>query len=111
MQNATGDAHQRAPHDQDHEYHAVVADLVKLIEHVQSSLRLIERAIAEEAAAGGLESSGNVVVLDDVSPRYMTATAALQACEANLDIARHSLRNTGDGDRHVASPGLPIIGA
>ncbi|MDI1266986.1 MAG: hypothetical protein PS018_27355 [bacterium] len=109
MQNAAGDAGERAPHDQDDEYRAVVADLVRLIEDVQSSLRLIEHAIAGEAVTGGPESAGNVVVLDDVSPRYMTATAALHVCEANLDIALHSLRDVGD--RHAMSPALSIVGA
>jgi hypothetical protein len=69
----------------------VVSEFVNLIEHVQSSLRLIERAIACETSLGSPESSANVVVLDDVSPRYTRATAALQACDANLSIALCSL--------------------
>ena len=85
MQNATADAARLAPHGQNNNaYRAVVSDLVSLIEHVQASLRLIERTIAGEATAGGQESSANVIVLDDVSPRYMKAAAALQACDANL---------------------------
>ena len=35
---------------------AVVSDLVALIEHVQASLRLIERAIAQEASLGDQEA-------------------------------------------------------
>jgi hypothetical protein len=51
-------------------------------------------------------------VLDDVSPRYMTAAAALQACDVNLGIALHSLRNPGDGDPHAASPpAYSVVGA
>jgi len=57
------------------------ADLVCLVEHVQKSLRLIERTIAKEAlpetSPGSPESSTNILVLDDVSPRYMKAAAAL----------------------------------
>jgi hypothetical protein len=48
--------------------HALVSDLVSLIEHVQNSQRLIEQAIAGETSLGCAESSTNVIVLDDVSP-------------------------------------------
>ena len=48
MQNAAGDGVAQAPHDQNAAYRAVVSDLVSLVEHVQKSLRLIERTIAKE---------------------------------------------------------------
>ena len=67
MQNATVDTVGLAPDAQNNAYRAVVSDLVRLIEHVQTSLRLIEQAIAGEASVGGQESSANVIVLDDVS--------------------------------------------
>jgi hypothetical protein len=85
MQNAVGVA--QAPHDQNDAYRAVVSDLVSLVEHVQNSLRLIERMIARETSAEtppetspetspcSSESSTNVIVLDDVSPRYMKAAS------------------------------------
>jgi hypothetical protein len=77
MQNAVGVA--QAPHDQNDAYRAVVSDLVSLVEHVQNSLRLIEQTIARETSPettpGGPESSTNVIVLDDVSPRYMKAAS------------------------------------
>jgi hypothetical protein len=110
MQDA-GDGVVQAPHDQNDAYRAVVSDLVSLIEHVQKSLRLIEQTIAGEASAGAPESSTNVIVLDDVSPRYKKATAALQACDVNLGIALHSLRDPGDCDPCGASrPALSVIG-
>ena len=76
MQTAAGDGVAQAPHDQNAAYRAVVSDLVSLVEHVQKSLRLIERTIAKETlpetspetSPGGPESSTNVIVLDDVSP-------------------------------------------
>ena len=68
MQNA-GDGVAHAPHDQNDAYRAVVSDLVRLVEHVQKSLRLIEQAIAGETPLGSPESSTSVIVLDDVSPR------------------------------------------
>jgi len=112
MQTAAGDGVAQAPHDQNDAYRAVVSDLVGLVEHVQKSLRLIEGAIAGETPPGTPESSTNVIVLDDVSPRYMTAAAALQACDVNLGIALHSLRDPGDGGPHAASPpAFSVIGA
>jgi hypothetical protein len=103
MQNATADAVGLAPGYQNHAYRAVVSDLVRLIEHVQSSLRLIERTIAGEASAGAQESSANVIVLDEVSPRYMKAAAVLQACDADLGDALRSLTDSGNTDACAVS--------
>jgi hypothetical protein len=50
MRNAAGDGVAQAPHDQNAVYCAVVSDLVTLAEHVQKSLRLIERTIARETS-------------------------------------------------------------
>ena len=116
MQNAAGDGVAQAPHDQNAAYRAVVSDLVILVEHVQNSLRLIEQTIARETSPettpGGPESSTNVIVLDDVSPRYMKSAAALQACDINLGIALHSLLDCGDSAPSAASqPALSVIGA
>ena len=86
MQNAAGDGVAQAPHDQNDAYRAVVSDLVSLVEHVQKSLRLIERTIAGDTSPGSSESSTSVIVLDDVSPRYMKAAAALQVCDVSLGI-------------------------
>ena len=122
MQNAVGVA--QAPHDQNDAYRAVVSDLVSLVEHVQNSLRLIERMIARETSAEtppetspetspcSSESSTNVIVFDDVSPRYMKAASALQACDVSLGIALRSLLDDGDSDPGTASlPALSVIGA
>ena len=116
MRNAAGDGGARAPHDQNAAYRAVVSDLVSLVEHVQNSLRLIEQTIAKETCPettpGGPESSTNVIVLDDVSPRYMKSAAALQACDVNLGIALRSLLDSGDSNPCAASlPALSVIGA
>ena len=88
MQNAAGYGVAQASLGQDDVYRAVVSDLVSLIEHIQSSLRMIERTIARETSPetspGNPKSS---IVLGDVSPRYMKTAAALQACDVNLGIA------------------------
>ncbi|MEH2521915.1 hypothetical protein V1279_007488 [Bradyrhizobium sp. AZCC 1610] len=96
MQNAAGDGVAQAPHD-------------------QKSLRLIEQTIARETSPKTSlvpESSTNVIVLDDVSPRYMKAAAALQACNVNLGIALRSLPDCSDSDPCAANPpALSVIGA
>ena len=88
---------------------AVVSNLVSLVEHVQKCLRLIEQTIAEETPLAGPESSTNIVVLDDVSPRYARAAAAVQACDVNLEIALRSLLDAGNGDRFAADRPVPAV--
>ena len=104
------------PADRNDAYHSVVTDLVALIEHVQASLKLIEQAIARESVAGSQETSANVIVLDDVTPPYVRATAALKACDANLAIALHSLLDSkatehGPGDYAWGPPALSVVSA
>ena len=112
MQNATGDGAAQATHDQNAAYRAVVFDLVGLVEHVQNSLRLIERTIDGEMQVGGPDSSANIIVLDDVSPRYMRAVAALQACDVNLGTALRSLLDSRESESCAASLPTPAaIGA
>ena len=116
MRNAAGDGVAQAPHDPNAAHRAVVSDLVSLVEHVQNSLRLIEQTIARETSPettpGSPESSTNIIVLDDVSPRYMKAASALQACDVSLGIALRSLLDSSDSDPCAASlPALSIIGA
>jgi hypothetical protein len=73
---------------------AIEADLVSLIERVQASIKLIEAAIAREPPIGNQQVAADVVVLDDVTPCYAEANAALNACEASLGTALHLLRDT-----------------
>ncbi len=71
--------------------HAIISDLEALIEQVQASMRLIERAIARGASPNDQEIAANLIVLDDVTPRYVKAKAALSACRASLGAAVHFL--------------------
>ena len=72
---ANGDSHQ-----------LIATDLRNLIARIDNSMRLIEAAMMHDA--GGDETgSVDVVVLDDVTPRYATASAALGACKAGLNVA------------------------
>ena len=108
MRNAASGGSAIEPQDRNEDrndaYHSVVSDLVSLIDHVQASLTLIESAIAREISGGSPETSANVIVLDDVTPPYMKATAALRACDANLAIALHSLLDSKASTLKVSSP-------
>ena len=92
MQNGTGSPVPAPSDDRDDIYRTVVADIASLIEHIQASLTMIEAAVASEASAAVLELAANVVVLDNVTPRYLKAGAALRACDAGLGVALHFLR-------------------
>ena len=73
----------------------IVTDLVALIGHVQASLRLIEAAIAREAVLAERQADTDIVVRDDVTPRRLTASTALKACDAGLGAALDRLRDSG----------------
>ena len=116
MQNPKSGGIAIEPDDRNDTYHLVVSDVVSLIEHVQASLRLIEQEIARETASGSQETSTNVIVLDDVTPPYVRATAALNACDANLAIALHSLLDSKTPEHDTSDyawspPALSIVSA
>ena len=67
---------------------------MSLVEHIQASMKMLETAIAWELPAGDPEAYEDVVVLDDVTPCYMKANAALHACEAGLGAALHCMLDT-----------------
>ena len=84
MQNAT--PKDVVPLDgRDDGFYMVASDLVSLIDRVQASIRLVETAQAREAAIDA--QPADVVVLDDVTPLYAQASAALEACNASLTAA------------------------
>ena len=80
MQYAAGFGTSTQPDGRNDNHRAIVSDLVALIEHVQASIKLFEAAIVREFPLGNQEIGGNVVVLDDVTPRYIRVNAALSAC-------------------------------
>jgi hypothetical protein len=116
MQNAAGDGIEVQPDDPDDAYHSVVSDLVSLLGHVQASLKRIESAVAGETSPGHHGAAANIVVLDDVTPRYAKASAALQACDARLGITLHFLRDSGTSMRAAEAfaaspPALSVVRA
>ncbi len=79
----------------------IAADLRALIARIETSMRLVEAAIARETN-GEEPGSIDVFVLDDVTPRYVTASAALSACKSGLDLALQCLSDSGKPDRGAA---------
>ena len=116
MQNAAGDGIEIRPGDLDDAYHLVVSDLVSLLGHVRASLKLIESAVAGETSGGHRDAAANIVVLDDVTPRYAKASAALQACDARLGSTLHFLLDSGTSMRAAEAfaaspPALSVVRA
>jgi hypothetical protein len=80
--------------DQSDSHLSIVSELALLIERVQESKTLIESAMIRDAAMADQEITANVVVLDDVTPGYVKARAALNSCEATLGLALSFLLET-----------------
>ncbi|WP_454624074.1 hypothetical protein [Bradyrhizobium cenepequi] len=69
-------------------YRSIVSDLMCLIGQVQASLSRIESAIACETSLASAEAiDSDIIVLDDVTPRYARAGEVLRACDADLGAA------------------------
>jgi hypothetical protein len=71
---------------------SIVSNLASLIQHIQQTNALIESAIIRAAAVADMEISATLVVLDDITPGYVKARAALKSCEAGLELALQSWR-------------------
>ncbi|MCA1457456.1 hypothetical protein I6F35_30410 [Bradyrhizobium sp. BRP22] len=69
-------------------YRSIVSDLKCLIGQVQASLSRVESAIACEASLASAEAiDDDIIVLDDITPRYARAGEVLKACDADLGAA------------------------
>ena len=88
--------------DRNDSNHAIVSQLISLIGQVQAGVKQLEAAIARESAPGNQDTAGNVYVLDDVTPRYVKANVALNACNTSLGAALRCLLDTRAA-RHEAS--------
>jgi hypothetical protein len=71
----------------------LVQELQSLFEAVHAATCAINAAIGREPASSGAEAEADVVVLDDVTPRYLRANSALQACNVHLGGALQFLRS------------------
>ena len=94
MQNAADSEASVQTEARNNSYNSIVSNLTSLINQVQASMRLIESAIVRESPPDNQEIDSNVIVLDDVTPRYVTANATLRACNAGLGVALHFLVDT-----------------
>jgi hypothetical protein len=116
MQNTADGGISAASDGTNDNYHAIVSDLVSLVARLQSSIRLIESTMVGDAPLGHLEFASNIVVLDDVTPRYARANAALNAAHAGLGVALHFLldarpsRSPTDGRGGQDRPSIRSIG-
>jgi hypothetical protein len=110
MQNAASDASTRSDGRNESHYNSIVSDLVSLIARVQTSMGLIESAIAREAPLGNREISANLVVLDDVTPGYVKANAALNTCHAGLGVALHFLMDA-EASKHPSGKYVECVHA
>jgi hypothetical protein len=93
MQSAEGGGFSARSDDRNNGEGSIVSELV-LIEHIRASMKLIESAIAMEPPLSDPGFSANVVVLDDLTPRYQNARAALNTCNTSLEVTLHLLRDT-----------------
>ena len=94
MQSAEGGGFSARSDDRNDGEGSIVSELVSLIEHVRASMKLIESAIAMEPALSDPGTSANFAVLDDLTPRYQNARAALKTCNTSLEVTLHLLRDT-----------------
>ena len=91
MRNAEGGSVSARSDDRYEGFGSIVLNIVSLIERVEASTRLVERAIAIESPLAHQEIAANVVVLDDVTTHYLNARATLNACNASLEVTLHLL--------------------
>lgn len=110
MQNAAGGGASVQSDGRNDNYNSIVSDLVSLIARVQTSMGLIESAIAREAPLGNREISTNLVVLDDVTPGYVKANAALNTCHAGLGVALHFLMDA-EASKHQSGKYVDCVRA
>jgi hypothetical protein len=104
MQNAAGGTGSAQSADRNDSYRAVVCELQSLLERVQAGMNLVQTAIAAESPLCHQELAANVVVLDDVTPRYLRANAALDTCNAGLRMALHVLQDARTAQREADEP-------
>lgn len=80
----------------------IAAELRALIARIEISVRLIDAAMEPDDSAilgailGAISGSTEIVVLDDVTPRYATTSAALNTCRAELGRALQELSESGN---------------
>ncbi|MBR0695546.1 hypothetical protein [Bradyrhizobium lablabi] len=93
MTNAAADDAATWPGEGHTPHNLIVSGLVALIGRVRASPQLIEAAIAREDLVAG-HNAASLIVLDNVTPRYLKASVVLKACEAGLGVTLDMLRDS-----------------
>lgn len=70
---------------------SVVANLVNLIEQLSVSRKVLELAIIRDTTQVSPDMDESFIVLDDITPCYLSASAALSVCDATLAVTLHAL--------------------
>jgi hypothetical protein len=91
MQKADGGASSPTLERND-SFGSIASRLESLIAQVRAGIEVIEAAIDREAGCADADDTG-IFVLDDLTPRYAKAHAALHACDARLGDALQFLRD------------------
>ena len=80
---------------------SIVSEMISLIEHVQGGIAAIEAEIVREHFCSNLDDAANVIILDDLTPRYAKASAALNDCRTSLCTALNALSDKGSARRVI----------
>jgi hypothetical protein len=94
MQNAEGGSVSARSDDRYDGLGSIVLEIASLLERVQAITELVESAVAIESSLSHEEIATDLVVLDDVMPRYLNARAALNTCNASLEVTLHLLSDS-----------------
>lgn len=97
MQNTRSGGTRLESTDRNGGYRMVVCDLAAVIGRVRTSLHLVESEIARRPDA----EEADIIVLDDVTPGFARAQAALRECEAGLNAALRLLQEPAPSDNHT----------
>jgi hypothetical protein len=95
MQNATDSGVSALPEHHAESIGSIACELSTLLDRIQASIEMLETAMVRDGFPGKPEHVGDVVVLDDVAPRYAKAGEALIDCKRSLDAALKFLHDTG----------------
>jgi len=85
----------------------LVVELSALAKRVQAISDALDTVIARELASDSGECGSNIVVLDDVTPCYIKANGALQACNAELEKALRFLQDAGPQGLRLCAANIP----
>ncbi len=111
MQNAADGGDVPQPESRHDLHDRIVSDMGFLMTQIQASMRLIDAALACDLSSGDEEMPANVVVLDDVTPRYLRANAALNTCRTELGKALYVLQDRLPSQRPTGEQLHPLMQA